>query len=106
MADTAKRVVGPQLLTASAATYYTVPASTVTILRSIQAVNVTTSNAALTLSIGTDAAGTRLYAATPIVGNGVLVWTGFMVLTAAEILQAYSSVASALTLIISGVEVA
>lgn len=105
MGDLQKRLSGPAALTTSAATQYTVPGSTSTILRSIHVANTSASVVStLTLSIGADAAGTRLFAAFPIPGSGVLDWSGFIVLNAADIIQALASVAT-LTLTISGVEV-
>jgi hypothetical protein len=106
MADTAKRLSGPALLTASAATVYTVPASTTTILRSVHVSNETATAATFTMSIGTDAVGKRLWTALTIPGNQSFDWSGFIVLAAAEIIQAFSGTASALTLTNSGVEVA
>jgi hypothetical protein len=58
------------------------------------------------MSIGTDAAGKRLFTALSVPGNQTLDWSGFIVLAAAEIIQAFSGTASALTLTVSGVEVA
>jgi len=106
MADTAKRLSGPALLTGTAATQYTVPASTTTILRNIHVSNETGTAATLTMSIGTDAAGKRLFTAYTVAANDVIDWSGFIVLAAAEIIQAFSGTASALTLTVSGVEVA
>jgi hypothetical protein len=106
VADTAKRVAGPTLLTATAATVYTVPASTTTTLRNIHVSNETASAATFTMSIGTDAAGKRLFTALSIPGNQVFDWSGFIVLAAAELIQAFSGTASALTLTVSGVETA
>lgn len=106
MADSAKRLAGPQQLTAAAATVYTVPAATQTIVRNVHVSNSTSAPVTFTMSIGTDAAGTRWWQPTTISANGNLVWTGFQVLNAAEVLQAYGSTASALNLTISGVEVA
>ncbi len=106
MADTAKRLSGPALLTGSAATVYTVPASTTTILRSVHVSNETGSTATFTMSIGTDASGKRLWTALDIPTKSSFDWSGFIVLAAAEILQAFSGTASALTLTTSGVEVA
>lgn len=105
MADLQKRLSGPSALTTSAVTQYTVPGATSTILRSIHVVNTnatTVSN--LTLSIGTNAAGTQLFAVYPIPGTGVLDWSGFIVLNAGDVVQALASVAT-LTLTMSGVEV-
>jgi hypothetical protein len=106
MADTAKRLSGPALLTAAAATQYTVPASTTTTLRNIHVSNETATAATFTMSIGTDAAGKRLFTALSIPGNQAFDWSGFIVMAAAEIIQAFSGTASALTLTVSGVETA
>lgn len=106
MADTAKRVAGPTLLTGTAATVYTVPASTTATLRNIHVSNETAAAATLTMSIGTDAAGKRLFTAYTVAANDVVDWSGFMVLAAGEVLQAFSGTASALTLTVSAVETA
>lgn len=105
MADTAKRLSGPSALTTSAVTQYTVPGATSCVLRSIHVVNTNASNTAnFTLSIGVNAVGTQLFAAYPIAPSAVLDWSGFIVLSAADIVQALASVAT-LTLTMSGVEV-
>jgi len=106
MADTAKRLSGPALLTASAATVYTVPGATTTILRSVHVSNETGSTATFTMSIGTDASGKRLWTAMDIATKSSFDWSGFIVLAAGEVLQAFSGTTSALTLTTSGVEVA
>lgn len=106
MADTAKRLAGPSQLTTSAATLYTVPASTTCIVRHIHVANTTANVVTLTLGIG--AAGTaanQLFSAYPLNGNAVLDWTGFMVLNAADILSALAGTGSALTITVSGIEV-
>lgn len=106
MADTAVRLSGPALLTAAAATVYTVPGATTTILRSVHVSNETGTAATFTMSIGIDAAGKRLWTALSIPANSSFDWSGFIVLNAAEVLQAFSGTASALTLTTSGVQVA
>jgi hypothetical protein len=106
MADTAKRLSGPALLTGAAATVYTVPALTTTILRSVHVTNETGSTATFTMSIGTDAAGKRLWTALDIETKTSFDWSGFIVLAAGEVLQAFSATVGALTLTTSGVEVA
>lgn len=106
MADALKRLAGPSLLTGSAVTVYTVPASTTTTLRNIHACNETGAAATLTMSIGTDGAGKRLFMGFPVAANDVLDWSGVIVLAAAEVIQAFSGTASALTLVVSGVETA
>ncbi len=108
MADVAKRLSGPSQLTAAAVTKYTVPTTTpvtTTIVRSIVATNVTGSAVTFTLSVGTDASGTRVYSGITIPAYGVLDWSGFLVLATTEIVQAYSNTASAVNLVVSGVEV-
>ncbi len=104
MGDIAKRIVGPTQLGTAAATVYTVPASTTTILRHIKVCNESSSAVSFTLSIGADAAGKRLYYQVSIPGNGVLDWSGFEILAAAETLQSYASASTSLTLTLSGVE--
>lgn len=104
MASTPKRLFGPAQLTGSAATKYTVPAGTKTILRQIHVSNPSVSAATFTLSIGADAAGTRVYDAYSIAAGSVLdVWCYF-VLEAAEIVQSFSGTASVLVLILDGDE--
>lgn len=105
MGDLAKRLSGPSALTGSAVTQYTVPAATQTILRSIHVCNTSSSNLAnLTMSIGADAAGTRIFATYAIPGGGTLDWNGFIVLNAGDTIQALTS-SNTLTLTMSGVEV-
>lgn len=105
MTDTPKRLYGPAQLTASAATLYTVPAATVTILRYIRVTNTTGTDRSLTLSIGTDAAATRLFPGTTVPALSVIEVSLFIPMTATEIIQGLASAATALTAIISGVEV-
>lgn len=106
MADTAKRLSGPTALTTSAVTQYTVPGATTTILRSIHVCNETATDQTFTVSIGTDGAGKRLWKAVTCPANDSFDWSGFIVLAAAEVIQALADAGAALTLTISGVEVA
>jgi hypothetical protein len=105
MADAAKRFHGPAQLTASAATLYTVPANTTAIVRYIRIANTTATDRTVTLSIGADAAATRIFSGTTVPANGSVDWSGFIPMTAAEIVQGLSSAATALTVVISGIEV-
>lgn len=105
MADAAKRLAGPTLLTASEQTLYTVPASTTTILRGIRVANNSTATVTLTLSIGADAAGTRLYSGFDLLAKSIHDWSGFLVLTAAETLRGYAGTTNQLVITVSGVEV-
>lgn len=102
--DTSKRI-GPTLLIGSAATLYTVPASTKFLMRSMHIANVTGSDRTFTLSIGTDATGTRLYGSQKIYANSVIDWSGFMPLDAAEIIQGLADATNAVVVTIGGVEV-
>ena len=104
MADIAKRFAGPVALGTTAATIYTVPGGATAILRNIHVANEAGATATLTLSIGTDGAGKRLFKDVDVATKGVLDWAGFVVLTAGEVVQAFSGTGSALTLTISGVQ--
>ena len=105
MARIAKRLAGPALVTNSAATVYTVPSSTKAVVRHIHVQNPTGSSVAFTISIGTDAAGTRLFDAYVIAAGTVLDHYGAYVLSAAEIIQAVAGTNNVLTLTISGDEI-
>lgn len=106
MARTPKRLVGPVALTI--ATLYAVPAVTKTIIRHIHLQNPSGGALTVTLSIGADAAGTRLLAAYSIpaaaagVTGNVIDYFCYYVMEAAEILV--SSVASAIVATIDGDE--
>lgn len=94
----------------AAATKYTVPALTKTIIRWIHVQNPSASIVTLSISIGADAAGTRLYDAYSIpaaaagVTGSVLVLPVYWVMDAAEILQAFAGTNNILTLTIFGDE--
>lgn len=102
--DTPKRVVGPTAVPAAAATVYTVPAATVTILRHIHVANTGALPLTFNLSVGADATGTRLYSGFSVPANGTLDNTCSIVMNATEILQTFGS-AVGMTLTISGVEI-
>ena len=105
MADTAKRLGGPEAIGTSEETLYTVPGSTTAIIRNIHIANTTTSAAAIKMSIGADAAGTRILGDLSVPANGTYDWSGFMVLAAGETLRATGGTNNALTVTVSGVEV-
>src|SRR4051812_40346133 len=107
MADTAKRLVQTGLTTNTETILYTVPGSTTTILRNIRIGNSTATDTAIKASIGGDAFGTRIIPSGFIIpGSSVYDWSGFLVLATAETLRATASIANALTVTVSGVEVA
>ena len=111
MARTAKRLYGPLVVSNAAATKYTVPALTKTIIRQFHVQNPSASPVTLTISIGADAAGTRLYDAYSIpaaaagVTASVLDIFGYWVVDAAEIVQAFAGTNNILTLTIFGDEI-
>lgn len=108
MARTPLRLAGPAQVSNSAATKYTVPAATKTIVRHIHVQNPSGSAVTFTLSIGADAAATRIFDAysIPAAAAGV---TGsvfdhycYYVLEAAEVIQAFAGTNNILTLTIDG----
>lgn len=98
------RFSGPALLSGSAATVYTCPASTVATIRRIRATNPSGAPVAFTLSIGADAQGTRLWDAASIPAGGSINDYGPFTLTAGQIIQAYGGSANVLVLVINGQE--
>lgn len=105
MAKTAKRLFGPAQLTGAAATKYTVPALTKTIVREIWVSNPSGATVNLTMSIGADGAATRIFDAYPVPAGSVMAlqWH-YKVLDAAEVIQAFASVAGTLVLVLDGDE--
>lgn len=94
------RAHGPAAITAAAATKYTVPAGMRFIIRHIHYENVAGA-VNFTASIGADAAGTRIFDAYPVAANAVLDHYCYYACAAAEIIQAFASVAQG-ALTISG----
>lgn len=105
MARTPKRLHGPALITNAAATKYTVPASTKTIVRHIHVSNTTAGAVTFTLSIGTDAAAVRLFDGYTIPAGSVFDHYCYHVMDAAEIIQALAGTTNILTLTINGDEI-
>lgn len=105
-----KRLVGPAQIATGPTTIYTVPASTVTIIRKIHINNPSASPVTVTLSVGADAAGTRYLDAysIPAKAAGVTdsvrdIWE-YLPMTAAEILTASAGTNNILVIIVSGDE--
>jgi hypothetical protein len=105
MARTPKRLHGPTAVSNAAATKYTVPASTKTIIRNIHVSNTSAGAVNFTASIGTDAAGTRIFDAYPVAASTVLDHWCYYVVDATEIVQALGSVNNQLVLTINGDEI-
>ena len=100
----ATRLSGPAQIATGPATVYTVPAVTKTIVRHIHVQNPSASAVTFTLSIGTDAAGTRLFDVFSIGANQVLDHFCYYVLEAAEIIQAAAGTNNILVMTIDGDE--
>lgn len=102
MASTPLRLAGPAQVSNAAATKYTVPAASKTILRNIHVSNPSGAPVTFTMSIGADAAATRIYDAYSIAAGTVLdVWC-YYVLEVGEIVQAFAGTNNILTLTLDG----
>ena len=100
----AKRLHGPAQVSNAAATKYTVPSTTKTIVRHVHIQNPSASAVTFTMSIGADAAAVRLFDAYSIGANQVLDHFCYYVLEAAEIIQALAGTNNILVLTIDGDE--
>ncbi len=111
MARIPKRLHGPAQVSNAAATKYTVPAATKTVVRHIHVENPSGAAVTFTLSIGADAAAVRIFdafsipAAAPGVPNSVLDHWCYYVLEATEIIQALAGTTNVLVLTIDGDEI-
>ncbi len=101
---TFKRLSGPSQLTNSVVTKYTVPAATTAVIRHIHVQNPSGSAVTFTLSIGANAAGTRIFDALSIAANSERSFWGPYTLTAAEIVQALAGTTLVLVLVLDGEE--
>lgn len=97
-----KRLFGPAQLTAAAATKYTVPAGLRAIIRHMHFSNTSAAPRTITVSIGADAAGTRLYDARVIAAGDTYDHYGLDVMEAAEILQAYADLTGVIVMTVNG----
>lgn len=101
---TPTRLFGPAQLGNTAATRYTCPGSTIAVMKRMRVSNPTGAPVNFTLSIGNDAAGTRLYDGVVVPAGGALDIYGPFTLAAGNIVQAYGSTNNALVLEIDGTE--
>jgi hypothetical protein len=97
-----RRLYGPAQLTNAAATVYTAPAGIRAVVRHIHVSNPTAGPVNLTLSIGLDAAGTRVFDAYPIAAGSVLDHYCIYAIEPGEAMQAFGSVTGDLVLIVDG----
>lgn len=105
MADTLKRLAGPDDIPNSSTDVYTVPSATTAAIRNIHIANTTASAATIRLSIGTIGVGTALLYDFSVPANGTYDWSGLIVMAATEVLKAQGGTNNALCLTVSGVEV-
>jgi hypothetical protein len=104
MTETIKRLFGPAQLTAAAATKWTVPAGEKTLFRHFHFYNADVAARTVTLSVGADAAGTRVLDGFSIAAKTPYDWYCYLPLDAAEIIQAFADVTLQVTLEGSGTE--
>lgn len=104
MPRTPKRLYGPALIATGPTTVYTVPAVTKTIVRQIHISNSSVSPVTLTLSIGADAAGTRLLATLTISAASAQDFFWYQIMEAAEILTLSAGTNNILVVVINGEE--
>lgn len=106
MTDTLKRLVGPKALETSTTAQYNSTGKTVAV-RFIHVSNPTTGDIPLTMSIGADAAGTRLFDAYVIPAKTVLSYPSNFVLESGDGANALvaNGGSAGLVITISGVEV-
>lgn len=100
----AKRLYGPAQLTNAAADLYTVPAGRKALVRHIHVQNPTGGAVSVTLSVGADAAATRIFDARSIAAGDSLDFFCYLPLAAAEKIQGFGSTTLVLTIEISGDE--
>jgi len=110
MAFTEKQLGRAQIASGSQTTLYTVPASTMAIIRDIMIVNTTSTDRTVEVWLvpngGSPADNNKLIADMTVYANDCLHWQGWQVLgTAGDMIQAEASAASAITIIVSGAEV-
>lgn len=101
MADTLKKLYRGQPGTANA-TLYTVPASTKTIIKSVTIANTSASAATITLKAG----GQVFVPGMSIDANSIVVINDVGILEAGELIEGLQGTASAISVWISGMEVA
>jgi len=107
----AKRLVGPALIASGPTTVYTVPALTKTIIRQIHISNPSASPVTFTLSVGADAAATRLWQTYSIPAAAVGVTDSvrdifmYLVMDIAEILTLSAGTNNILNITITGDEI-
>lgn len=101
MAKTFDRLYGPAQLPNTTGTRYTAPAAGA-VVRMVHVSNPTAGSVDLTLSVGADAAGTRLFDGYPIPADSIRTFWVDVQLDNAEIIAAHASAATSLVLTLGG----
>jgi hypothetical protein len=104
VADTPARLYGPARPTNAAADAYTSPAATITTIGKISVANPTASDVTYTLSVGADAAGTRVLDAIVIPAGTCQVFELGLVLAAAEKVQHFAGTTAVLNVVMDGIQ--
>lgn len=107
MPITQKRLGGPSQLTASSATYYTVPSATTTIVKQIILTNTTASAKTVTVRLyttGTENNTFDILSAMSIGANETVAFNCSMVMAATETIKALCSSATSVNIAIFGIE--
>jgi len=111
MARIPKRLYGPAQVATGPTTVYTVPALTKTIIRHIHVSNPSASPVTLTISVGADAAGTRILGAYSIpaaaagVTGSVIDLFYYLIMDVAEILTLSAGTNNILVIVVDGDEI-
>jgi len=98
----ATRFSGPAQVSNAAATKYTVASTALAVIRHIHVSNPSGSAVTFTMSIGADAAGTRIFDAYNIAAGVVLDHFCYYAISPSEIVQAFAGTNNILTLTIDG----
>ena len=104
MSQSPTRLYGPAQLPNSATTLFTVPSSNTAIIKHLRVSNPTGGALTFTMSIGADAASTRIYSAVSIPAGGGIDLFVYYVINQNEIVQALASSASSLVLELDGTQ--
>lgn len=105
MARIPKRLYGPAQVATGPTTVYTAPALTKTVIRHIHLSNPSGAAVTFTLSVGADAAATRVYGAYSVAANSVYDAFVYVVVDAAEIVTVSAGTTAVLVLVIGGDEI-
>lgn len=98
----ASRLYGPALVATGPATVYTVPAAIKVVVRHIHVANTTAAAVTFTMSVGADAAGTRLFPAYSIAAGATLDFFCYLPMVATEIITLSAGANNILTVTIAG----